>query len=162
MAKIIKNCKFCNKEFKTEQKYINRGNGIFCSKSCSSKFQMQEKYNEIGANEKCAWCNKSIYISPTRKSRSKSGLFFCCRKHKDLAQRLTGLSEITPAHYNTDSTNYREAALREFEHKCDICNYNKNYKVLQVHHKDFNHNNNNITNLQILCPTCHMELHYPS
>lgn len=30
---------------------------------------------------------------------------------------------------------------------------------LELHHKDFNHYNNNFENLQILCSNCHMQVH---
>ena len=30
---------------------------------------------------------------------------------------------------------------------------------LELHHKDFNHYNNNLDNLQILCSNCHMQVH---
>lgn len=31
--------------------------------------------------------------------------------------------------------------------------------VLEVHHIDFNHSNDEDWNLEILCPTCHREKH---
>lgn len=30
---------------------------------------------------------------------------------------------------------------------------------LELHHKDFNHHNNSLDNLQILCANCHMQAH---
>jgi hypothetical protein len=33
----IKNCFFCDKEFSPDKRNINRGWGLFCSKSCSTK-----------------------------------------------------------------------------------------------------------------------------
>lgn len=29
--------------------------------------------------------------------------------------------------------------------------------VFELHHVDDDHNNNNLTNLQILCPNCHLQ-----
>lgn len=43
-------------------------------------------------------------------------------------------------------------------HKCEVCNYEKwlNNKIkLEIHHVDGNRTNNNIENLQLLCPNCH-------
>jgi predicted HNH restriction endonuclease len=31
---------------------------------------------------------------------------------------------------------------------------------LNVHHKDWNHENNDLGNLELLCPNCHSEEHY--
>jgi len=42
---------------------------------------------------------------------------------------------------------------------CERCGYNKT-EVLQVHHKDNNHSNNNTNNLELICPNCHFEEHY--
>lgn len=39
---------------------------------------------------------------------------------------------------------------------CELCG---STKKLDVHHKDEDYNNNNITNLQILCRSCHMKIH---
>ena len=44
------------------------------------------------------------------------------------------------------------------EEKCEICGLSfwLNIKLpLELHHKDGNHYNNNLENLQILCPNCH-------
>lgn len=45
------------------------------------------------------------------------------------------------------------------ENKCEICGRSKwmgKPIPLELHHVDFNHFNNNIDNLQILCSNCHM------
>lgn len=44
------------------------------------------------------------------------------------------------------------------EYKCEICGISEWQGVkltLQLHHKDRNHFNNDLSNLQILCPNCH-------
>ena len=44
------------------------------------------------------------------------------------------------------------------EDKCEICGvslWNGVKLPLELHHKDGNHYNNNLDNLQILCPNCH-------
>ncbi len=43
--------------------------------------------------------------------------------------------------------------------KCEQCGYGKS-EVLQVHHKDRNSRNNDLNNLEIICPNCHFEDHY--
>lgn len=48
----------------------------------------------------------------------------------------------------------------EKEYKCEICNlteWNNKPLHLQVHHKDGDHFNNEISNLQLLCPNCHSQ-----
>lgn len=44
------------------------------------------------------------------------------------------------------------------ENKCEICGISKWLNVdipLELHHKDGNHYNNQLENLEILCPNCH-------
>lgn len=48
------------------------------------------------------------------------------------------------------------------ENKCEICGLSEwmgKPIPLELHHIDFNHFNNNLDNLQILCSNCHMQAH---
>ena len=48
------------------------------------------------------------------------------------------------------------------EAKCELCGASEWMDkpiVLELHHKDFNHYNSNLDNLQILCSNCHMQVH---
>jgi 5-methylcytosine-specific restriction endonuclease McrA len=49
--------------------------------------------------------------------------------------------------------------LKEKGTVCGRCGYNKK-EILQVHHKDRDHSNNAIENLELICPNCHCEEHY--
>jgi len=44
---------------------------------------------------------------------------------------------------------------REMIKSCERCGYDAVPKILGVHHKDRNRNNNEIFNLEVLCPNCH-------
>lgn len=54
---------------------------------------------------------------------------------------------------------YRVLAFRHLAHACNICGWAKHPQALQVHHRDSDRNNNKLTNLRMLCPTCHVVLH---
>lgn len=48
------------------------------------------------------------------------------------------------------------------EAKCECCGLSEwmgKPIPLELHHKDFNHYNNSLNNLQILCANCHMQAH---
>lgn len=49
--------------------------------------------------------------------------------------------------------------LGERGKNCEHCGYNK-YEILQVHHKNRDRRNNNLDNLELICPNCHCEEHF--
>jgi len=156
MATTTVNCLNCNKEFGAENRDLNRGWGKFCSSQCSSIYNWALKR---GPNTICGWCEEKFYRKPSKKKdhRSKSGLFFCCREHKDLAQRVDGLNDIKPSHYKIGE--YRKKALSYYGLTCNRCGYNQTEYVLEVHHKDRDRSNNALSNLEVLCANCHKEEH---
>lgn len=127
----------------------------------------QEDRDKNKIEVECAYCHKKFFKSPSKMEKSKSGLYFCCREHKDLAQGLASGSQfdiMRPDHYKNineeNSNNYRRKAFLTYLHQCEICNYNEDENILQVHHIDENRQNNKIENLIILCPNCHAKITY--
>lgn len=110
----------------------------------------------------CAYCGKEFYKTKSKLDNSKSGLYFCCREHKDLAQRIEfGLKEIQPNHYGNNIESiytYRKNAFKYYPHKCAVCDWNEDEDILEVHHIDENRDHNELSNLIILCPICHRKL----
>lgn len=159
-----RDCLECGEPFQASLSELKRGNAKFCSLKCSAIHQGKNKPPKT-PNCHCAWCQKPFYKQPSKFATSRSGLYFCCRAHKDAAQRLGGIEEIMPAHYGTSSvTNsdtYRRIAFEVHGERCANCGYDR-YPILHVHHMDGNHNNAEPANLRVLCPTCHEEEHYLS
>ena len=65
---------------------------------------------------------------------------------------------------NTSNSKKRMALIREGikEAKCECCSLSEwrgRPIPLELHHKDCNHYNNSLDNLQILCANCHMQAH---
>ena len=120
------------------------------------------KLKEIRTLVTCAYCGKKFTRSNSKLNNSRSGIYFCCREHKDLAQRIEfGLKEIQPSHYGNNIENiynYRKNAFRNYPHKCAVCNWDKDEDILEVHHIDENREHNELENLIILCPICHKKL----
>lgn len=136
-----------------------RGNCPKCSEDAKNK-----RYENNRINVKCAYCGKEFHIQKSHADKSKSGLYFCCREHKDLAQRVDSgekFDVIRPEHYGTCGA-YRQVAFRLYPHKCCVCGWDEDERILEVHHKDENHDNNDPDNLCIICPICHRKitLHY--
>lgn len=55
---------------------------------------------------------------------------------------------------------YRERAIRAFGCKCQKCGYDDHEAAIVVHHKDHNRENNDISNLDVLCANCHAIHHW--
>lgn len=162
---IERSCLNCGNTFYTLQNYINRGHGKYCSRTCSSCHTNKLKPKIIHENNcSCFVCGKQFYRSESRMKVSRSGLSFCGRICKELAQKIHGglnVKAIQPSHYGSARVpEYRAIAFSAHEHKCNRCSYSKVSEVLEVHHKNRNRSDNSLENLEILCPTCHEEEHY--
>lgn len=159
---IERKCINCESLFITRQADIDRGHGKFCSKKCffllrSKNAKIRRIEIESIPNAKCDWC-KILYYRK-KFDTSKHGFFFCSRKCKDNAQKIGGIKEIQPSHYGDECTSYRKIAFENFKNECVKCGYKENSYALEVHHKDENRKNNNISNLEILCCNCHTIIH---
>ena len=125
---------------------------IYCCWTCE----------KIGKNKKtetvCATCNKALSVYKKRIDAAKSGLLFCNRECKEKAQSIDGgRIEIQPTHYHSNKgrNSYRARALRRYAKKCVCCGYGEIVRMLDVHHKDGDRNNGDITNFEVLCVWCH-------
>ena len=116
----------------------------------------KEKDGTIELN--CEICGKKIIRPRGWANGNKSKFAFCCREHKNIAQRLeSGFGDMIPSHYGTRK-DYRYIAFRIYPHKCAVCGWEEDERILEVHHKDMNRENNSDDNLIILCPNCHSKI----
>ncbi len=161
MSYITKDCLFCQQPFEADKREHNRGKAKYCSLSHAMKDIATKRSAKIEPNVQCAYCDKWFYKNKSHQMNSKSGLFFCCRIHKDAAQRIGGIVEIMPPHYGTGNGvhDYRLRALAYYPNKCNRCSYDRFVEALMVHHVDHTRSNNELSNLEVLCPTCHWEHH---
>ena len=141
---ITKYCLFCQESFEADIREHNRGNAKFCCRSHASKYNSIQYWSKKNKpNVQCSYCNVPFYKNNSKQKRSKSGLFFCCREHKDFAQRIDGIKEIHPAHYKYGkSVNYRKRALKKLPNQCLKCGYDRFTQALVVHHIDKDRSNN--------------------
>ena len=85
------------------------------------------KYVEL----ECVYCHKIFSRLKSELANSKSGLYFCS---KECGNRYKN-DQIKN---NINSSDYRRNAFEHFPHKCAICGYDEDERVLEVHHKDEN------------------------
>lgn len=161
MPLITKNCLHCYTEFKARSQDVSRGFGKFCTQSCSSIYNRGKK-PKPEFNVSCAYCAVEFYMPLSKQNNSKSGLYFCCRKHKDQAQRINGIKEIWPSHYGPGNGkySYRTTQLNNRPAVCERCGYDKHIAGIVIHHKDRNRENNTDDNLEVLCACCHNIEHW--
>ena len=142
-------CSNCNNSFLVRKSWAET------QKYCSAVCRTDASRNRISVS--CGHCGKVFEVRES-KSSTKTGYHFCCREHKDLAQKVGGI--LTPVSVNSGINSYRETAFSAKKVECENCGYNKHKEVLDVHHIDHDRTNNVINNLKILCPTCHIEEHF--
>ena len=108
-----------------------------------------------GKYVKCAYCNKELYRSKKDIEKNVSGYFYCSRecgnRHKNQLRKENG-------EWDEGISNYRLRAMEYYEHKCLCCGWNEDERILEAHHIDENRGNSHISNLCLLCPTCHRKI----
>lgn len=111
--------------------------------------------NKTGRLLKCGYCGKEIYRSQKDIDKNSSGYFYCSRecgnRHKNQLRKERG-------EWDEGLTNYRLRALEFYEHKCLCCGWDEDERILEAHHIDEDRSNSHISNLCLLCPTCHRKI----
>lgn len=137
-------CLICKKQIYKRPGEIERNNGrVFCSTTC---------YGISCRNEKpCIICSKPILSSANKKTCSRA----CANKHrKGIKYKLNRPRDKVKSYQAL-----KVRLLKARGEVCERCGYDK-YEILHVHHKDKDRFNNNLSNLELICPNCHYEEHY--
>ena len=113
------------------------------------------KCNRSGIDTECAYCGKQIYRSKSDVAKNKSGYFYCSidcgNKHKNKLREDN-------VEWTSSISTYRRRALENNEHKCLVCGWNEDVRLLEAHHIDSDRQNNDNDNLCLLCPLCHRKI----
>lgn len=135
-------CKVCGLVIYRRPSEINSGQ-VFCSSRCYGISTRKE--------HPCVVCEKPILAGENKKTCSRS----CANSNRAGIEYKTGRKK-------DKVTTGRAIKLRVIELRgpsCERCHYNKT-EILQVHHKNRNHEDNALDNLELICPNCHYEEHY--
>ena len=115
---------------------------------------------KVRIQKSCAFCGAKILVSPGL-LRIGSGKFCdanCYAKWQSKNRKLENSYTWKGGNKNT----YRSHA-RKIIKKLSIpliCTKCKRKESIRVHHIDLNVKNNNVSNLMVLCQSCHVNLHY--
>jgi hypothetical protein len=171
-------CLHCNKEVLIPPYRFEKFK--FCSRSCA--YHYKEKHEKVHLN--CVICNKEFSVIPHRQKTAK----YCSRKcyNKSLIGRGSVKHECLHCHkefwdspskkrkycsilctgksqketFKPKFSTVRKAMIaRGLLVKCNRCGFDEFPQILGVHHKDRNRNNNEMDNLEVLCPNCHSMEH---
>lgn len=138
------NCLVCKKAIYKRPSQIERNKGqAFCSVTCYGISQRIEI--------PCSVCGKPILAGLNKKTCSRS-----CANVQRAGMKYSGARPRDKVKYQRG---LKIRLLKERGYKCEKCDYRR-YEILQVHHKDKNRKNNNLENLELICPNCHYEEHF--
>ena len=156
-------CNIHNKEFSGKGDWFCHGTDVRGNCPDCSREAKESRYLSKRKVVECAYCHKPIFKEISH-MRAKSGLYFCCNEHKNIAAKLDSgkeFAEMRPSHFGSETATvntYRKIALRTYPNRCSVCGYEEGPDSLEVHHIDENRENNALENLIVLCPNCHRKL----
>lgn len=137
-------CIICNKPIYKRPAEIERNAGrVFCTIICYGISLRKEV--------PCLICKKPILAGLNKKTCSRS----CANTHRaGIKYKLN-----RPRDKVVFERSLKIRLLKIRGTVCERCGYNKK-EILHVHHKDRNRTNNELHNLELICPNCHYEEHY--
>lgn len=132
-------CPVCGKSFTCISSRANK------AKYCSRKCYYKAMHLMGSVVMYCKTCGKEFRTSPSHKR------IFCCK-------------ECKAQHYHNKPCKTFKAIRDRFKKRglinaCSECGYSLHPEILGIHHIDGNHDNNTLSNLQVLCPNCHSLKH---
>lgn len=137
-------CGVCNKAIYRRPSLLEKSGGrAFCGQVCYGIACRKES--------PCLICGKPILASFNKKTCSRG----CANKHRTGIQYKIN----RPRDKVVSERALKTRLIRERGKVCQRCGYGK-FEILQVHHKDRNHENNSLDNLEFICPNCHCEEHF--
>lgn len=138
MSKIERKCKTCNESFLADTREINRGNALYCSRSCAAKAPKLVEFNKV-----CKHCGKD-YIANHQHSK------FCSNYCKQKNYRLKSKSE---------ETNMKQLYKLFQDIPCEICGWNETSRDLHHIIEVSKGGKNEINNIISVCPNHHRMIH---
>lgn len=98
----------------------------------------------------CSNCKVEFTVIGESKKNQKTCSYKC-------ATEKYRKGKIHP-NYTTGFSAYRKLALNHYGKQCSLCGYSDE-RALEVHHRDKDRSNNDISNLEVLCSNCHKLQH---
>jgi len=130
-----RDCEICGTRFDYIHSRLNKAK--YCSRKCYHRAQSVKGTVEY----KCRYCERTFLDAPSHKR------VYCSQACVNKANH-----EV----WKPTFTTVRKAMVARGKiTECERCGYNSAPHILGVHHKDRDRHNNDLSNLEVLCPTCH-------
>ena len=167
-----KTCGQCQCVFTVPE--YRKDTAVFCSRKClalSSRVQVTSACQECGSTfthiasraNKAKYCSAECYHKAMHKKGTVSytcqhcsSAFLGSPSHKRKYCSRACVNKAAKEVWRPDFATVRKnMAKRDMLTACVRCGYNAAPHILGVHHKDRNRRNNELSNLEVLCPNCH-------
>ena len=131
---------------------LKRFSFVYCNRNCQKQAHIKDSKSK---NVQCSFCKNEIRKTVSQLKKSKTGLHFCNNKCKN-----TYLSRFSRWSGNPyDNRSRRKKVFEAANNECQNCGPVENVKMLDIHHDNGNHHDNDWSNLRSVCVWCH-QLHH--
>lgn len=121
---------------------------------------MRKDFQDL--RKKCEYCNKEYGRKKYGKRYEDAKIFnkrkYCSRECMRKSYLNIGQNQNTSSATREIARNINNLILKKT--KCEKCGTEEGQ--LDMHHIDFDENNNELDNLMCLCRSCHMKIHRPA
>lgn len=165
-GKVPCTCAHCGKALALKAEHFRRSTLHFCSRACQGAYCSGGNHpRTLALKAPCLECGAVVKI----KSRQIGKRVFCSRACASRAHRAYIKGPANPRYVDGMAEERYSAAFRALaprirerdRQRCRLCHRTRedNGKELDVHHIDYDKDNNAAANLITLCPRCHGAMH---
>jgi len=158
-VKNIKNpntiCTNCSRKIYKKPSHLSNNYIHFCNRKCMNEYN---KSRSSATLETCAECTKNIFRTNSQRRKSLSGIFFCsklCGNKYKSKRKMTKWPINNPKNHRSR----KKIILERSGFSCQKCGYKEDSRMLDIHHHDGDHSNNDWNNLRCVCSWCHVKHH---
>lgn len=145
MPRIDKICLHCSGKFAVP--VYREKTAKFCCKKCNGDWVSINKSTFMD----CEVCGKNYRRANSHMTYGKKTCSLKCR----------GLASRTEKPISKDYPTVKNwMKRRNMIKSCNRCGYDDHKEILVIHHVDRDRTNNDLNNLEVLCPNCHALEHY--
>lgn len=159
-------CKHCKEEFDFTRTTEKANHSRHCSKNPAKAASyvkiaesLQKKHNTTLGEKtdfevECSHCGTNFTVRERSKTFPAKTAYYCSRS---CANANGGLAKGESYRNKDDAeVHYRTVCERHHTMRCIIC---AEENIIEVHHYDFDHSNDDFKNLVPMCPTHHQYVH---